>query len=65
MWLDQINRGVHVAWTSWNMEYRCLPVLILFLVLLFRCVIYRLPDAHKHITYPPPGVIFPEKVIID
>ncbi|XP_021902782.1 5'-3' exoribonuclease 3 [Carica papaya] len=27
------------------------------------CVIYRLPDAHKHITYPPPGVIFPEKIV--
>lgn len=27
-----------------------------------RCAIYKLPDAHKHITQPPPGVIFPKKV---
>lgn len=27
------------------------------------CVIYRLPDPHKHITYPPVGVIFPKKIV--
>ncbi|KAL2512907.1 5'-3' exoribonuclease 3 [Abeliophyllum distichum] len=27
------------------------------------CAIYRLPDAHKHITRPPPGVIFPKKIV--
>ncbi|KAI8004849.1 Filament-like plant protein 4 [Camellia lanceoleosa] len=27
------------------------------------CAIYRVPDAHKHITRPPAGVIFPEKVL--
>ncbi|KAL3845308.1 hypothetical protein ACJIZ3_002711 [Penstemon smallii] len=27
------------------------------------CAIYRLPDVHEHITRPPPGVIFPEKVV--
>ncbi|XP_010536355.1 PREDICTED: 5'-3' exoribonuclease 3 [Tarenaya hassleriana] len=27
------------------------------------CAIYRLPDAHKHITRPPPGVIFPKKSV--
>ncbi|KAL7207508.1 hypothetical protein ACSBR1_029456 [Camellia fascicularis] len=27
------------------------------------CAIYRLPDAHKHITRPPAGVIFPKKVL--
>ncbi|KAL7207490.1 hypothetical protein ACSBR1_029442 [Camellia fascicularis] len=26
------------------------------------CAIYRLPDAHKHITRPPAGVIFPKKI---
>ncbi|KAK6938938.1 Xrn1, helical domain [Dillenia turbinata] len=26
------------------------------------CAIYRLPDPHKHITRPPPGVVFPERV---
>lgn len=30
--------------------------------LLFRCAIYRLPDAHEHITRPPTGVSFPNKV---
>ncbi|KAI8548928.1 hypothetical protein RHMOL_Rhmol07G0311400 [Rhododendron molle] len=28
------------------------------------CAIYILPDAHKHITRPPPGVVFPKKVLI-
>ncbi|KAM3304558.1 5'-3' exoribonuclease 3 isoform X1 [Capsicum chacoense] len=27
------------------------------------CAIYRLPDAHKHITRPPQGVIFPKKLV--
>ncbi|MCD7446711.1 5'-3' exoribonuclease 3 [Datura stramonium] len=27
------------------------------------CAIYRLPDAHKHITRPPKGVIFPKKLV--
>ncbi|XP_038889945.1 5'-3' exoribonuclease 3 isoform X1 [Benincasa hispida] len=27
------------------------------------CAIYRLPDAHKHITQPPAGVNFPPKVV--
>ncbi|XP_020599463.1 5'-3' exoribonuclease 3 isoform X2 [Phalaenopsis equestris] len=27
------------------------------------CTIYKLPDAHKHITQPPPGVIFPKKTV--
>ncbi|KAF8109130.1 hypothetical protein N665_0102s0039 [Sinapis alba] len=27
------------------------------------CCIYRLPDAHEHITRPPPGVIFPKKIV--
>ncbi|VFQ81924.1 unnamed protein product [Cuscuta campestris] len=27
------------------------------------CAIYRLPDAHKHITRPPRGVIFPKKTV--
>lgn len=27
------------------------------------CVIYRLPDAHKHITRPPAGVVFPKKIV--
>ncbi|XP_028075955.1 uncharacterized protein LOC114278152 [Camellia sinensis] len=27
------------------------------------CAIYRLPDAHKHITRPPAGVIFPKKSV--
>ncbi|XP_050233759.1 5'-3' exoribonuclease 3 isoform X2 [Mercurialis annua] len=27
------------------------------------CAIYRLPDPHKHITRPPTGVIFPEKMV--
>ncbi|KAL6493042.1 5'-3' exoribonuclease 3 [Orobanche gracilis] len=27
------------------------------------CAIYRLPDVHEHITRPPPGVIFPEKIV--
>ncbi|CAK9178431.1 unnamed protein product [Ilex paraguariensis] len=27
------------------------------------CAIYRLPDAHKHITRPPSGVIFPKKTV--
>ncbi|KAI3432020.1 5'-3' exoribonuclease [Psidium guajava] len=27
------------------------------------CVIYRLPDAHKHITRPPAGVVFPKKMV--
>ncbi|XP_038715665.1 5'-3' exoribonuclease 3-like isoform X2 [Tripterygium wilfordii] len=27
------------------------------------CAIYRLPDAHKHITRPPPGVNFPKKTV--
>ncbi|KAI3910031.1 hypothetical protein MKW92_006896 [Papaver armeniacum] len=27
------------------------------------CAIYRLPDSHKHITRPPAGVIFPNKII--
>lgn len=27
------------------------------------CSIYKLPDAHKHITRPPPGVIFPKKMV--
>ncbi|XP_057720516.1 5'-3' exoribonuclease 3 isoform X1 [Arachis stenosperma] len=27
------------------------------------CAIYRLPQAHKHITRPPPGVKFPKKTV--
>ncbi|CAN8240063.1 unnamed protein product [Cochlearia groenlandica] len=27
------------------------------------CCIYKLPDAHKHITRPPAGVIFPNKIV--
>ncbi|KAK7346162.1 hypothetical protein VNO80_20677 [Phaseolus coccineus] len=27
------------------------------------CAIYRLPDAHKHITRPPQGVKFPKKTV--
>ncbi|KAK2660700.1 hypothetical protein Ddye_007233 [Dipteronia dyeriana] len=27
------------------------------------CAIYKLPDYHKHITRPPPGVKFPEKMV--
>ncbi|OVA18591.1 zinc finger protein [Macleaya cordata] len=27
------------------------------------CAIYRLPDQHNHITRPPPGVIFPKKMV--
>ncbi|KAL6574451.1 5'-3' exoribonuclease 3 [Orobanche hederae] len=27
------------------------------------CAIYRLPDVHEHITRPPPGVIFPKKIV--
>ncbi|XP_015073779.1 5'-3' exoribonuclease 3 isoform X1 [Solanum pennellii] len=27
------------------------------------CAIYKLPDAHKHITRPPKGVIFPKKMV--
>ncbi|KAL8514662.1 hypothetical protein ACS0TY_013665 [Phlomoides rotata] len=27
------------------------------------CAIYGLPDVHKHITRPPPGVIFPKKTV--
>ncbi|XP_057794803.1 5'-3' exoribonuclease 3 isoform X2 [Salvia miltiorrhiza] len=27
------------------------------------CSIYRLPDVHKHITKPLPGVIFPKKIV--
>ncbi|KFK41999.1 hypothetical protein AALP_AA2G199000 [Arabis alpina] len=27
------------------------------------CCIYRLPDDHEHITRPPPGVIFPKKIV--
>ncbi|KAI3989070.1 hypothetical protein MKX01_033106 [Papaver californicum] len=27
------------------------------------CAIYRLPDSHKHITRPPAGVIFPNKIV--
>ncbi|XP_044510713.1 5'-3' exoribonuclease 3-like isoform X2 [Mangifera indica] len=27
------------------------------------CAIYKLPDAHKHITRPPVGVIFPKKMV--
>lgn len=27
------------------------------------CSIYRLPEVHKHITKPPPGVIFPKKIV--
>ncbi|XP_013693341.2 5'-3' exoribonuclease 3-like [Brassica napus] len=27
------------------------------------CCIYRLPDVHSHITRPPPGVIFPKKIV--
>ncbi|PKI77422.1 hypothetical protein CRG98_002195 [Punica granatum] len=28
-----------------------------------RCVIYKLPDSHKHIARPPAGVIFPKKMV--
>ena len=34
-----------------------------FHTLLLRCAIYRLPDAHTHITRPPQGVKFPKKVL--
>ncbi|KAJ3693624.1 hypothetical protein LUZ60_009104 [Juncus effusus] len=27
------------------------------------CAIYKLPDLHKHITRPPPGVIIPKKIV--
>ncbi|XP_058225451.1 5'-3' exoribonuclease 3-like isoform X1 [Rhododendron vialii] len=27
------------------------------------CAIYILPDAHKHITRPPAGVVFPKKIV--
>ncbi|KAK6939362.1 Xrn1, helical domain [Dillenia turbinata] len=27
------------------------------------CAIYRFPDPHKHITRPPPGVIFPKRCV--
>ncbi|KAL0351778.1 UNVERIFIED_CONTAM: 5'-3' exoribonuclease 3 [Sesamum calycinum] len=27
------------------------------------CAIYRLPEIHKHITRPPPGVVFPKKTV--
>lgn len=27
------------------------------------CSIYKLPDFHEHITRPPPGVVFPEKIV--
>ncbi|KAJ6826282.1 5'-3' exoribonuclease 3-like [Iris pallida] len=27
------------------------------------CSIYKLPDAHKHITRPPAGVVFPKKTV--
>ncbi|XP_065018008.1 5'-3' exoribonuclease 3-like isoform X1 [Musa acuminata AAA Group] len=27
------------------------------------CSIYKLPDAHKHITRPPAGVIIPKKIV--
>ncbi|KAH9759023.1 5'-3' exoribonuclease [Citrus sinensis] len=27
------------------------------------CAIYKLPDAHKHVTRPPAGVIFPKKIV--
>nr|XP_029117806.1 5'-3' exoribonuclease 3 isoform X3 [Elaeis guineensis] len=27
------------------------------------CSVYKLPDAHKHITKPPQGVIFPKKTV--
>ncbi|KAI4316915.1 hypothetical protein L6164_024844 [Bauhinia variegata] len=27
------------------------------------CAIYRLPDAHKHITRPPQGVKYPKKIV--
>ncbi|XWS20972.1 hypothetical protein CRYUN_Cryun30bG0015200 [Craigia yunnanensis] len=27
------------------------------------CCIYRLPEAHKHITHPPAGVTFPPKMV--
>ncbi|XP_047165554.1 5'-3' exoribonuclease 3-like isoform X2 [Vigna umbellata] len=27
------------------------------------CAIYRLPDAHEHITRPPQGVKFPKKIV--
>jgi len=30
---------------------------------LLRCAIYRLPDAHKHISRPPQGVKFLKKVL--
>jgi len=29
----------------------------------FRCAIYRLPDAHEHINRPLHGVKFPKKVL--
>ncbi|PKU62148.1 5'-3' exoribonuclease 3 [Dendrobium catenatum] len=29
------------------------------------CAIYKFPDAHKHLTQPPSGVVFPKKVFID
>uniref|UniRef100_A0A7N0V271 5'-3' exoribonuclease n=1 Tax=Kalanchoe fedtschenkoi TaxID=63787 RepID=A0A7N0V271_KALFE len=27
------------------------------------CAVYLLPDVHKHITRPPPGVVFPKKMV--
>lgn len=27
------------------------------------CAIYRLPDAHEHITRPPAGVVFPKRIV--
>ncbi|XP_078175776.1 5'-3' exoribonuclease 3 isoform X2 [Carex rostrata] len=27
------------------------------------CAIYKLPDPHKHITRPPPGVVIPKKIV--
>ncbi|WCJ35121.1 5'-3' exoribonuclease 2 [Euphorbia peplus] len=27
------------------------------------CAIYRLPDPHKHVPRPPPGVIYPKKLV--
>lgn len=35
----------------------------LFAGLALRSAIYRLPDVHEHITRPPHGVKFPEKVL--
>ena len=39
-------------------------IVFTFLFCHYRCAIYRLPDAHKHITRPPAGVIFPKKVCL-